>query len=192
MSKTITIPTNCNPYIVVINNHVYAYRAGDTIEVPDEVAEAIEDALELVPKPKKYLSKFAQFSEGTLTEINASDLDGIAIIYAYSFFNSGSLQNVAVPDSVATIGYSAFYKCLALSNVTIGNSVTEIRDNAFADCQELKKMILKPTTPPTIYSNTFANIPPTCVIEVPLEAVGAYKSAPYWSAIANQIVAIEE
>ena len=41
MSKTITIPTNCNPYIVVINNHVYAYRAGDTIEVPDEVAEAI-------------------------------------------------------------------------------------------------------------------------------------------------------
>lgn len=50
--KTIQIPTNCNPYIVVINNHVYTYKAGETAEVPDEVAEAIEDALELEPKPK--------------------------------------------------------------------------------------------------------------------------------------------
>ena len=50
--KTIQIPTNSNPFIVNINNNVYQYRAGDTIEVPDDVAEAIEDALELVPKPK--------------------------------------------------------------------------------------------------------------------------------------------
>lgn len=51
MSKTITIPTNCNPYIVVINNHVYTYKAGETVEVPDEVAEAIEDAIALESKP---------------------------------------------------------------------------------------------------------------------------------------------
>jgi hypothetical protein len=41
--KTIQIPTNCNPYVVVINNHVYTYKAGETAEVPDEVAEVIEN-----------------------------------------------------------------------------------------------------------------------------------------------------
>lgn len=39
--KTIQIPTTSNPFIVSINNQVYSYRAGTTVEVPDEVAEVI-------------------------------------------------------------------------------------------------------------------------------------------------------
>ena len=39
--KTIQIPTNSNPFIVTINNNEYQYRAGETVEVPDEVAEVI-------------------------------------------------------------------------------------------------------------------------------------------------------
>ena len=49
--KAIQIPKSSNPFIVVINNTVHSYAAGETVEVPDEVAAAIEDALELVPKP---------------------------------------------------------------------------------------------------------------------------------------------
>ena len=45
--KTITIPTYNNPFIVVINNKVYQYKGGETIEVPDEVAEAIENSQEV-------------------------------------------------------------------------------------------------------------------------------------------------
>lgn len=41
--KTIQIPMNSNPFTVVINNKEYSYTAGQTIEVPDEVAEAIEN-----------------------------------------------------------------------------------------------------------------------------------------------------
>ena len=82
MSKTITIPTNCNPYVVVINNHVYTYKAGETIEVPDEVAEAIEDAirLESKAKPSGYskiatytVTKGADGSLPNLITINADD-----------------------------------------------------------------------------------------------------------------------
>ena len=54
--KTIQIPTNSNPFIVSINNHVYQYRAGETAEVPDEVAAAIEDVLELEPRTNKIAS----------------------------------------------------------------------------------------------------------------------------------------
>lgn len=42
MSKTVTIPKCRNPYVVIVNNKEYAYTAGETIEVPDEVAEVIE------------------------------------------------------------------------------------------------------------------------------------------------------
>ena len=40
--KTIQIPTTSNPFIVNINNQVYSYRAGATVEVPDDVAGVIE------------------------------------------------------------------------------------------------------------------------------------------------------
>lgn len=213
--KTITIPAYKNPFIVIINNKVYQYRAGETIEVPDDVAEAIEDALELIPKPKRYLSKLAQFATGSLTEITNSDLDGISTISPSAFYNYDSLQSLAIPDSVTDIGYAAFGNCNALESVTIGNGVTIIGANsfecctkltsidipkcvtsignyAFKGCESLVRVIMRPITPPTIQAETFLNLPTTCVIEVPSEAVGAYKTAPYWSVIANQIKAIEE
>ena len=51
MAKTVTIPTGANPFVVVINNVRYVYKAGDTVEVPDEVAALIEDIS--ANKPKK-------------------------------------------------------------------------------------------------------------------------------------------
>lgn len=51
--KTITIPTYNNPFIVNINNKEYTYKAGETIEVPDEVAEVIA----LQEKVRKELSE---------------------------------------------------------------------------------------------------------------------------------------
>jgi hypothetical protein len=42
MSKTVTIPTCRNPFEVTVNNKTYTYTAGETVEVPDEVAEVIE------------------------------------------------------------------------------------------------------------------------------------------------------
>ena len=52
--KTVTIPTSMNPYVVTINNHTYSYPAGETVEVPDEVAAVIEDQEGLKPKHSKF------------------------------------------------------------------------------------------------------------------------------------------
>ena len=46
MSKVVTIPTCMNPYVVIVNNREYSYTAGETVEVPDEVAEVIEGHIE--------------------------------------------------------------------------------------------------------------------------------------------------
>ena len=163
MSKTITIPTNCNPYVIVINNNVYTYKAGDTVEVPDEVAEAIEDALELVPKPKRYFSKFAQRVDGSLDRLDAKDLEGIT-----------------------KISHCAFYCCLNLTEVTIPDGITLIEDSAFDWCKALAKVSL-PLTPPTLESvKAFGSIKADCVFYCKTQASkDAYLSATNWSTLAG-------
>lgn len=213
--KTITIPTYNNPFIVVINNKVYQYKGGETIEVPDDVAEAIEDAIELIPKPKRYLSKFAQFVEGSLTEIGEGDLEGITTISPYAFYRCSSLTSIAISDGVKSVGNYAFSMCTKLENITIPNGLTSIGNYAFSNCSKIEciiipdsiknidvkafdsctklaRVIVKALTPPSIQTESLSGIPSTCVFEVPLEAVEAYKSAPYWSTYASQIKAIEE
>ena len=192
MSKTITIPTYNNPFTININNKEYTYRGGDTIEVPDEVAEAIEDALELEPKPKRYLNKLAQLAEGSITELTASDLEGITAIDQFAFYYCDNLQRVVIPSSVNSIGYSAFRYSGDLKRVEFPESVLNIDDKAFDNCISLTRVVLKALTPPIIQLETFANIPPSCVFEVPLGSLEAYKSANHWRELASRIVAIEE
>lgn len=192
MSKTITIPTNHNPYIVVINNHMYVYKAGETIEVPDEVAETIEDAIELEPKPKRYLSRIAQLAEGSINEITEDDLMGIEKIAPGAFYNRDSITSITIPSGVKRIELSAFGFCDGLIRVTVPDSIESIGSKAFESCTMLTMVIVKALTPPTIEEDTFVYVPTTCVFEVPAEAVEAYKAAQYWSAFANRIVAIEE
>lgn len=161
MSKTITIPKHNNPFIVNINNREYIYRGGDTIEVPDEVAEAIEDALELKPEPKRNLSKLAQLAEGSLTEITAEDLEGIS-----------------------TLSNCAFYGCVGLAKVTIPNGIKTITGNAFGYCWRLESVTL-PETPPTLANvNAFDGIKATCTFYCKTqESLEAYKKAENWSTL---------
>lgn len=50
MSKIVTIPTCQNPFVVMVNHQKYVYPAGETLEVPDEVAHIIENhSHELLP-----------------------------------------------------------------------------------------------------------------------------------------------
>lgn len=205
--KTITIPDYKNPFTVTINNNEYRYKGGETVEVPDEVAEAIEDALELVPKPKRYLSKFAQLVGGTLTEVTAEDLEGIETIGSSSFKNCTALTSVAIPKSVAAIGLSAFSGCSSLKDITISdgvksignyafytcsnltsieipNSVTSIGIEVFYGCIKLKSIVI-PEIPPTLANaNAFPDISTACTFYCKTQAsLDAYKAAPIWSTL---------
>ena len=194
--KTIRIPTNCNPYIVVINNNVYVYKAGDNVEVPDEVAELIKHHVDSIPKPlangSGSLDKFKSLVYKSITEVTENDLDGLMSIGDYAFYNCTKLTSVTIPDSIARIGNQAFAYCTSLESIVIPDSVTYFGERLFSYSTALKKVTLRAMTPPTIKTDTLYNVPTTCAIEVPSESVEAYKSALYWSAIASQIKAIEE
>lgn len=186
MSKTITIPTNYNPYIVVINNHVYAYRAGETIEVPDEVAEAIEDAIELIPKPKRYLSKIAQRIEGSLTELTLGDLKGIDKIVPHAFSYCDKLTSIDIPNTAKSIGEGAFNGCakLEIARFETDSNLESMGASAFGRCKGLQSVYL-PETPPTLADDTvFSNINTACVFYCKTQAsLDAYKKAANWSTL---------
>ena len=193
MGKTITIPKHNNPFIVVINNSTYTYKAGDTLEVPDEVAEAIEDALELEPKPKKHLSKIAQRANGSILEVNESDLEGIENIASYAFAHCEGLKTITIPDSVELIENHACYGCSSLESVTMGNSITKIEAYAFDWCTRLKSVYLPKTPPALNYTNTFGNIKADCVFYCKTQAsLDAYKAAPNWSTLTGTYTFVVE
>lgn len=185
MSKTIIIPKYNDPFTVVINNEVYQYKGGETVEVPDDVAEAIADALELVPTPKRYLSKLAQSVDGSITEISAKDIEGITTIVTYAFYNRFNIRNVTIPKSVVSIADRAFCGCVALEKVVFEDGdLNGIGENTFDWCGKLTRVYL-PTTPPTLANvNAFLNISTTCTFYCKSQAsLDAYKAAENWSTL---------
>ena len=161
--KTIQIPTNSNPFVVIINRDVYSYIAGETIEVPDDVAAVIENALALEPKPKRYLSKFAQLVGGELYEVTAEDLEGVSTMDVSAFSSRPNLLKVAMP-----------------------NSITKIEQYVFNWCTKLEGVWLPETPPALVNANAFDKINASCVFHCKTqESLDAYKAAANWSTLTD-------
>lgn len=209
--KTIQIPTNKNPFTVAINNTVYRYPAGQTVEVPDEVAAVIEDALELAPKSDTRLSLFADLVNKSITKLTADDLAGVTEIGNYAFSYCMQLTDISFAKSITTIGVSAFAYCYALKHLTIPDHITTIKTYAFSKCAALTDItigkgvtsieafafnlvgksksvtyrILNPT-PPVITADAI-HVDSLAKIIVPKGCSGAYKAAANWSTFASYI-----
>lgn len=79
---------------------------------------------------------------GTLTELKASDLQGIHLIKPYAFYYDDSIKSVSIPNSVTSIGRYAFDGCTSLTSVAIGSGVTSIGNYAFNNCTGLTSVTL--------------------------------------------------
>lgn len=135
----------------------------------------------------------------------------ITTIVQSAFQSCVTLSNINIPDSVTTIGSGAFadcalqsihipnivkldtacfQSCRQLESVEIPSTVTTINNQVFNNCNALTTVIVRPTTPPTLGTNVFANNASGRKIYVPSESVNAYKTATNWSAYAADIEAI--
>ena len=101
---------------------------------------------------------------------------------------SGSFE---IPDGTTTIKYGTFHSCSNLTSVTIPSSVRTIGSYAFYNCNGLTSITSLNTTPPTLGTNVFFNVPATCPIYVPSASVNAYKAAANWSSRAKYIQPIQ-
>ena len=89
--------------------------------------------------------------------------------------------------TLETIGNSCFEGCNTIKYLELQQMLSSIGSKAFKDCYGLKIIVLTATTPPTIQSDTFENLPSDCIIYVPDGCLSNYTSAPYWSVLASQI-----
>lgn len=117
--------------------------------------------------------------------------DSVTSIGDGTFSNCSGLTAITIPDSVTTIGFSAFAQCTGLTSITIPDSVTTIGQSAFWYCTGFTSITCLATTPPTLGTNVFFNVPTTCPIYVPAASVNAYKAASGWSDRADYIQPIQ-
>lgn len=111
--------------------------------------------------------------------------NGVKSIGQMSFQNCSNLTSVTIPNSVTSIGGWVFRYCSKLTSVTIGNGVTSIELGAFDNCTNLKNIVLFPSVPPTLDTNS---IPETVSnIYVQQSSEERYKTATNWIAFAEKI-----
>ncbi len=164
MAKTITIPNCRNPYVVIVNNKVYSYTAGETVEVPDEVAEVIEwhekgheamVAPTYVPSGGSSNNYLPSYIDGSLTDITAEMLNGATKVGRYMFGYSG-ITSIEIPNSVVSIDKQAFYNCTSLGSATLPEGITDLPQEAFVNCKALTVIVI-PNKVQSLGTNVFAN-----------------------------------
>ena len=103
-----------------------------------------------------------------------------------AFCNCNGLTSLEIPNSVTSIGNNAFYGCSGLTGLlTIPNSITSIGGYAFANCIGLTSIISYATTPPTLGTGVFDNIPTTITVYVPCFSLESYSEVNGWNQFTN-------
>ena len=190
----------------------------------------------------------------TVTELKASDLEGVTAIPSSLFAYCENLTKIELPNTIETIDYAAFqgcnnlveaslgnvrviggyvfHGCSKLSNLNLGNSleeiggeslfgcaltsltlpnslrkigyaslgsnnfteitipvnVTEMEYYPFQYCNNLVKVIMLPTSPPTAGNDLFEFCDSFTTLVVPRGSLSAYQTATNWSRYADKMV----
>ena len=132
---------------------------------------------------------YAFYGCGTLTHVTIPN--SVTLINSNAFTSCG-LTELNIPDSVTFINLEAFSSNKKLRTVVIGAGISDISNSVFKNCETLMNFTIKATTPPSLGSNVFENVPGSMKIFVPAESVAAYKTASEWSSRAAYIQAISE
>lgn len=103
-------------------------------------------------------------------------------------FTVTPLKECVVPEGVTTIGLSAFEGCSSLTSLILPSTLTTVNACCFSVGHKSCVITCYATTPPTADPQTFSGY--SGKVAVPAASVDAYKAAPGWSTVAEQIEAI--
>ena len=162
---------------------------GDATSVPINIL-SYSSKLKKVVMSDRITSVGAMFCHwcSVLTEvILSSSLEKVG----ESFLSGCKIAELELPDSLKTIG-EEFLADNRLTELTIPAKVTSIGSYFMWYNKGLSKVMMKPTTPPTLGSNAFENGSSSLVITVPKGSLDAYKTATNWAAFADRMQEAEE
>lgn len=155
--KEVTIPNT----VTSIGSQAFYYCSGLTsISIPSSVTS---------------LGSYCFYYCSGLTSISIPS--GITTIPSSCFYQCTGLTSVDLPNTVTSLEASCFRYCTSLEEITIPSSVTSMGSYALGNCSSMEKIRFESASPPSATSNTFYNLPTTCVIEVPCDSLSAYTSA---------------
>lgn len=105
--------------------------------------------------------------------------DTVTLIGRTVFMNCTQLEEVEFPEAIDVVDQYCLYNCIKLKNFVVQKNVKTIFPNGLSNCKSLQYLVLKPTIPPTIYTDSISNTN-NCPIYVPDASVEAYQSATNW------------
>ena len=161
-----------------------------------------------IPAGTTSIRRSCFFDYYTLTGVTIPN--SVTNIGVNAFCNCTGLLSITIPNSVTAIGAYAFQRCTAMTHAVLPANLTSVEGYVFDGCAKLQELTIpanvttmkvsaltigssinkatitmKPTTPPTIQSNTIgANVEK---IIVPIGTGDTYKAASVWSAHASII-----
>ena len=96
------------------------------------------------------------------------------------FQGCANLRNITIANYVSAITVSEFSGCM-FTSIIIPSSIEYIYNSAFSGCQAAAEYHVLSTTPPTLGTTVFYNIPSDCIIYVPRGYLNTYKTATGWA-----------
>ena len=97
-----------------------------------------------------------------------------------AFFNQKKLTEVVIPDEVRHIRSKAFEGCSGLKKVVIGKKTAMIDADAFKNDSLITEIRSRAAYPPLVESATFAGVPDSAWLFVPVQSIAAYAEDPVW------------
>lgn len=178
MSQTVIIPSCMNPFEITINNHTYSFKAGESVEMPDDVAEVIKHHVDSVPKPLDKEEGSEGSSSDVLTQEKTVDIteNGPTEITAdEGYLLSKVTANVNVASSGGGVNKFQQLVSKTITEVTAedmeGATITFVFSSMFNDCVSLKKCYL-PDTITNIGSYAFNNCSSLVSVNIPSTVTG--------------------
>ena len=112
-------------------------------------------------------------------------------------FGTAAISSIYIPEGVEFIGTGVFTGCQNLSSVTLPSTIKQMSDQCFtasnsSDGEYFEYLVVKAPTPPSFVKSesTARPLEGDFPIYVPAGSVEAYKSAIFWSLIADRIFPI--
>ncbi len=160
-------------------NGVYDSRNGCNAIIETATNTLISGCMNtVIPDDVTAIGNYAFTNCTGLTSINFPK--GLRSIGRYSFCFCEGLTSIVIPDNVTTIGNSAFRECYGLKSYVLGSGIQRIDNGAF-DVNQPRNMLVRATTPSTIYRYSFSSFTyDRTMLYVPVGTLDDYQYASIW------------
>ena len=196
----------------IVRSSNYCLVAAYFCNVPKLIAFFVNTAKSLKRltfSADNYVSSWGYAMQGTnsLTHVNIPR----GVVATPLFMTNSGIRSISLPNTMTALGQNSFQNCPALKEIILPQSLTKIDAGLFADANvgfseitipvnvteigtlafrarySLSKVVMKPTTPPSLAADSFPADGSLKEIIVPAGCGEDYKSATNWSTFADII-----